>query len=331
MSAMTYVMSTLTDQLCAEYGAKEDWPAEVRSQFDKKISQVAADNFFGFDINPDLVKATKMNMVMNNDGSGNIIQLNTLEQPIRWPEDRKEAMKKAMKKPQDIVGVNTIGIFDCIVTNPPFGSKIPITDHGILEQFDLAHTWNLIQGQGWVMSKDKLRSSVPPEQIFIERIIQLLRPGGRAAIVLPDSIFSSPGLEFIRVWLMRKTRIVASIDLHADTFQPHNGTQCSVLIVEKKTEEEINIEEKTGQILDYEIFMAMIDHIGHDKRGNTLYVRDEDGNLVMEHKTQEVRETDANGNVTVRQETFDEKIINDQTPFVPEIFARWKKEQGIIW
>lgn len=331
VSAMTYVMATLTDQLCLEYGAKEDWPAEVRSQFDKKISQVAADNFFGFDINPDLVKATKMNMVMNNDGSGNIIQLNTLEQPIRWPEDRKKILKKAMKKPHEIVGINTIGIFDCIVTNPPFGSKIPITDHGILEQFDLAHTWNLIPGQGWVMSKDKLRSSVPPEQIFIERIVQLLRPGGRAAIVLPDSIFSSPGLEFIRVWLMRKTRIVASIDLHADTFQPHNGTQCSVLIVVKKTQEEIDIEEKTGQILDYEIFMAMIDQIGHDKRGNTIYVRDADGNLVMEHKSQVIRETDADGNVTMRQETFDEKIINDQTPFVPEIFARWKKEQGIEW
>ncbi|MBD5242168.1 MAG: type I restriction enzyme HsdR N-terminal domain-containing protein [Muribaculaceae bacterium] len=331
VSAMTYVMATLTEQLCVEYGAKEGWPAEVRSQFDKKISQVAADNFFGFDINPDLVKATKMNMVMNNDGSGNIIQLNTLEKPILWPEDRKETLKRAMKKPHEIVGIKTIGIFDCIVTNPPFGSKIPITDHGILEQFDLAHTWNVIPGQGWVMSKDKLRSSVPPEQIFIERIVQLLRPGGRAAVVLPDSIFSSPGLEFIRIWLMRKTRIVASIDLHADTFQPHNGTQCSVLIVEKKTEEEINIEERTGQILDYEIFMAMIDHIGHDKRGNTIYVRDADGNLVMEHKTQEVRETDADGNVTVRQETFDEKIINDQTLFVPEIFARWKKEQGIVW
>ena len=32
---------------------------------------MAAHNYFGFDINPDLVKATKMNMVMNNDGSGN--------------------------------------------------------------------------------------------------------------------------------------------------------------------------------------------------------------------------------------------------------------------
>lgn len=330
VSAMTFVMAKLTEQLCAEYGSKEDWPAEVRSQFDKKISQVAADNFFGFDINPDLVKATKMNMVMNNDGSGNIIQLNTLLPPISWQADRKTVLKKAMKTPHEITGVKSIGIFDCIVTNPPFGSKIPITDHGILEQFDLAHTWNFIPGRGWVMS-DKLRSSVPPEQIFIERIVQLLRPGGRAAIVLPDSIFSSPGLEFIRVWLIEHTRIIASVDLHADTFQPHNGTQCSILFVVKKTEEEKQQEKSAGAIIDYEVFMAMVDHIGHDKRGSTIYLRDADGNLIMEHKSHEVREVDASGNVQSRLEEFDEKIINDQTPFVADVFTQWKKSQGIEW
>jgi len=176
-----------------------------------------------------------------------------------------------------------------------------------------------------------LRRSVPPEQIFIERIIQLLKPGGRAAIVLPDSIFSSPGLEFIRMWLLRKTRIIASIDLHADTFQPHNGTQCSVLFIVKKTNEEISDEKESGQIADYEIFMAMIDHIGHDKRGNTIYKRDDDGNLIMEHKEANVREVDSDGHITYRQETFEEKIVNDQTILVADVFAKWKKEQGIVW
>jgi type I restriction-modification system DNA methylase subunit len=72
--------------------------------------------------------------------------------------------------------------YDVIVTNPPFGAKIPINDRQILEQFDLAHTWSFDSNNGWQMS-EQLRSSVPPEQIFIERIIQLLKPGGRAAIV----------------------------------------------------------------------------------------------------------------------------------------------------
>ena len=99
----------------------------------------------------------------------------------------------------------------------------------------------------------------------------------------------------------------------------------------KKTEEEKQQEKSAGAILDYEVFMAMVDHIGHDKRGSTIYLRDADGNLIMEHKSHEVREVDASGNVQSRLEEFDEKIINDQTPFVADVFTQWKKSQGIEW
>lgn len=330
VTAMNAVIAKLSNKMESQYGKKEDWVAEIRKAFDDKIAQVAAENFFGFDINPDLVKATKMNMVMNNDGSGNIIQLNTLLPPLLWPEDRRKTIQKAMIEPHSITNKDNIGVFDVIVTNPPFGSKIPIDDQQILEQYDLGHSWNKDKDGNWVMSTN-LRSSVPPEQVFIERIIQLLKPGGRAAIVLPDGIFSSPGLEFIRLWLIQNTRIVASIDLHADTFQPHNGTQCSILFVVKKTEEEKKSDMEAGQMLDYDIFMGMIDHIGHDKRGNVIYKRDDDGNLIMEQRETTVRELNEDGTVTYRKETFEEKIVNDQTTLVKDVFEKWKKEQGIEW
>ncbi len=330
VTAMNSVIAKLTAKMEQTYGNKEDWSGDIRKGFDDTISQIAAENFFGFDINPDLVKATKMNMVMNNDGSGNIIQLNTLLPPILWGDDRKKIIQKAMETPQPITNIRSIGVFDVIVTNPPFGSKIPISDQQILEQFDLGHSWDKDENGNWHKNIN-LRGSVPPEQIFIERIIQLLKPGGRAAIVLPDSIFSSPGLEFIRTWLLYNTRIIASIDLHADTFQPHNGTQCSVLFIVKKTESEKAEENRINQMPDYDIFMAMIEHIGHDKRGNTVYKRDDEGNFIMEHKEATVREVDHNGNITYRKESFDEKIINDQTILVADVFSKWKKEQGIIW
>lgn len=330
VTAMNAVIAKLTAKMESRYGVKEDWSADIRKAFDDTISQIAGENFFGFDINPDLVKATKMNMVMNNDGSGNIIQLNSLLPPILWHDDRKAVIRKAMDKPGDITNIKSIGIFDVIVTNPPFGSKIPIDDQQILEQFDLGHSWNKDDDGNWFKT-DNLRGSVPPEQIFIERIVQLLKPGGRAAIVLPDSIFSSPGLEFIRIWLLQNTRIVASIDLHVDTFQPHNGTQCSVLFLVKKTAEEKAEERALGQIPDYDIFMAMIEHVGHDKRGNTIYMRDEKGNFIMEHKEVDVREVDSEGNISYRKESFDEKIVNDQTILVADVFAKWKKGQGITW
>lgn len=333
VTAMNAVIAKINQQLQKEYGENvEDWEPVIRKAYNDKVAEIAEENFFGFDINPDLVRASKMNMVMNNDGSGNIIQLNTLLPPQEWGEEKKHLLEERLGCPRGtITNHRTIGLFDVIVTNPPFGSKIPINDQQILEQFEVAHIWSKDGAGNWQMAQSSLRSSVPPEQLFIERIIQLLRPAGRAAIVLPDSIFSSPGLEFIRVWLMRKTHIIASVDLHADTFQPHNGTQCSILFVVKKTDAEIREEQELGVIPDYNIFMVMVDHIGHDKRGNTVYRRDDEGNLILRHEENTVREVDAAGNVSYRRETFEEKIVNDQTPLVPEVFKRWKLENGIVW
>lgn len=124
---------------------------------------------------------------------------------------------------------------------------------------------------------------------------------------------------------------MASIDLHADTFQPHNGTQCSIIFVEKKSDEEMIQERLAGVVPDYDIFMAMIDHIGHDKRGNTVYKRDKEGNLVLNHIETKVREIDESGEPIYRNESFEEKVVNDQTVLVPPVFNQWKREQGIVW
>ena len=220
--------------------------------------------------------------------------------------------------------------FDVIVTNPPFGAKIPIKDHQILEQYDLAHIWNKNDDGVWEKT-NRLQSSVPPEQLFIERIIQFLKEGGRTAIVLPDSILGSPGLEYIRYWLIKYTKIIASIDLHADAFQPRNGTQCSILFLQKKTKEEITTEAIEGNIIDYDIFMTMIDHIGHDKRGSLIFKRDKEGNIVVLEVEEIVKEKDKEGNLIARREVSQEKIVNDQTIHVASIFTKWKNSQGITW
>lgn len=331
VTAMNKVIERLKERFEELYGEKASWNNEILKAYNEKISETAKENFFGFDINPDLVKATKMNMVMNNDGSGNIMQMNTLLPPQEWDENTKTHLADALHINKDnIKNHNTIGFFDVIVTNPPFGSKIPIRDTQILEQFDLGHIWQKDENGHWHQTS-RLQSSVPPEQLFIERILQLLKEGGRTAIVLPDSILGSPGLEYIRYWLIKKTRIVASVDLHADAFQPHNGTQCSILFLQKKTQKEIDNEEKSGQIIDYSIFMTMVDHIGHDKRGNIIFKRDEKGNVIITEREETVAERDSEGNVVYRKETRQEKGVNDQTVLVADVFAKWKKQEGIAW
>lgn len=307
VSAMTHVMNLVEKNFVEFYGERKNWSPEIIVQFRQEISDIAQKNFFGFDLNPDLVKATKMNMVMNNDGSGNILQTNSLLPPHEWSTEFKNRISNALEiSPDNFKNQNSIGLFDVIVTNPPYGSKIPIDDENILKQFELARIWNFDSEKNlWTMT-DNFQKSVPPEILFVERCTQFLKPGGRMGIVLPDSILGSPGLGYIRAWIIKNLKIIASLDLHADTFQPHNGTQTSVLILQKKTPEQIDFETRMGQIEDYEIFMVQVEKIGHDKRGNSVFKRDDDGNEILNDKG--------------------EKIIDDETSDVAKTFLVWKKK-----
>lgn len=326
-TAMSHAIEKLEDEFTKEIGIKrENWNDDIKRVFLDKISDMASTNYYGFDINPDLVKATKMNMVMNNDGSGNVLQCNSLLPPHEWSDEFKTRLSEALGvKKSEIRNSDSIGFFDVIVTNPPFGSKIPIKDEVILEQFDLAHIWNYDKKNNiWTMT-DKLQASVPPEILFIERCTQLLVPNGRMGIVLPDNILGAPGLGYVREWIMQNHRIVASIDLHADTFQPRNGTQTSVLILQKKDKSQKQKEKDEGVTPDYNIFMAMLEKIGHDKRGNTIFKRDNEGNEILIPDL--VGAITASGDNT----TLKKKVEDDQTVEVPSVFAAWKKQEGIKW
>lgn len=326
-TAMSHAIEKLEKEFSKEIGMeRKDWTNEINKIYMDKISEMALSNYYGFDINPDLVKATKMNMVMNNDGSGNVLQCNSLLPPHEWSDDFKTRLAEALGiRKNDIRNSESISLFDIIVTNPPFGSKIPIKDEAILEQFDLAHIWNFDKTKKeWTMT-DKLQASVPPEILFIERCTQFLVPNGRMGIVLPDNILGAPGLGYVREWILMNHKLIASIDLHVDTFQPRNGTQTSILILQKKTEEQKQKELAEGVVPDYHIFMAMVEKIGHDKRGNTIFKRDSQGNEILIPDIS--NSTIGDG----KSATFKKKVADDQTIDVPDLFSKWKKQEGIRW
>lgn len=332
--AMNSIIAALEEEVSRDSRKpKGKWSDDEKLLFQDRIKEIATSNFFGFDLNPDLVKATKMNMVMNNDGSGNIFQTDSLLPPHAWEANFRKDLSKALGiRESELRSSASLGFADVIVTNPPFGSKIPIKDPHILEQFDLGHIWehDKANRQHWIKT-NRLQSSVPPEHLFIERCLQFLKPGGRMGIVVPDSILGAPGLGYIRDWLIGKTRIIASVDLHADTFQPRNGTQTSVLFVQKKPEELIRKEEITGQMADYQIFMAMVDRVGHDKRGNPIFKRDNDGNEILFPDVQLMGlDALADGTLTTKIESK-KKVIDDQTTFVVEAFRKWCKQEGLSW
>lgn len=312
---------------------EKEWTDRQREIVRERIRDIAQQQFFGFDINPDLVKATKMNMVMNNDGSGNIFQNDSLSPPHEWSDEVKKNLCKffnlsrgSIRQPKDIA------LFDVVVTNPPFGTKLPIKDATILEQFDLSHIWKKNRNGG-IFKTDDLMSSRAPEVLFIERCWQFLKPNGCMAIVVPDAILGAPGLEYasIREWIIQHCRIVASVDLHQDTFQPHNGTQTSVLFLQKKTQQQIDEEFRTRKMENYNVFFAMVDKIGHDKRGNTIFKRDNFGNEILIPETNNLLVNNISDGTLTIQNLPKKKIIDDQTDAIANKFLEWKKSEGVGW
>lgn len=270
---------------------------QVESETKKRIQDVASTHLFGVDFNPVLVRAAQMNLVMHGDGSTNVFHANSLLPPGEWPDDEKNNVRRNVR----------LNHFDAILTNPPFGSNIPIDDPHILAQYELT------LGRG----------SVPPDQLFIERCLQLLRPGGRLAIVLPDSILTNPGLVGVRQWLLSRARVIASVDLPVETFQPHTGTQTSVLLLQKKTEREMTIEQAAGRPNQYEIFMARPRAVGHDRRGNTLYRRTPEGDLIERPEPHSVFRPGADGNTVVETVTRRRTVKHDELPNVCQRFREW--------
>lgn len=295
----------------------EKWKGDIKRAEPKvvaRIAKFAGSCIVGLDFNPELVKATKMNMVMNNDGAGGLFQANSLASPATWEEGLRD---RAL-----------MGKIDLIFTNPPFGSKIPVDDPAILEKYDLGHAWSYDErADAWVMGEG-IQKSQPPEILFIERCIKFLKPGtGRVAMVLPDGILGSPGLGYVRQWILKHTQVLASVDLHPDTFQPNVSVQTSVLVLQRKTEQLVALEEAAGHMNDYNIFMAVANHVGHDKRGNTTYVRDKKGNEVVEETEKKFKEYE-DGQIVYKTQKTLTKVVDDNTLQIAQEFRKWLSEQN---
>ena len=273
---------------------------------------------FGIDLNPALIRAAKMNMVMNNDGSGGLFQANTLENPHRWSTELRETIP--------------LGSIDVIVSNPPFGAKIPIDDEEILSQYDLAAVWDKDKEGVWSIRVDNhnnriLQKSQPPEVLFIERALQLLKPGtGRMAMVIPNGILNNPGNAYIRNWILKRAQILAIVDMQRDLFQPKNDTQTSMVLMRRLDTNEVAEAEATG--LDYPVFMAVAEKIGHDKRGNVIYRRTADGEDALIKRIETISEIDQKtGSEVVRQIEITERQIDDELGEVAEAYHLWLEAQ----
>ncbi|MCC6156483.1 MAG: type I restriction enzyme HsdR N-terminal domain-containing protein [Deltaproteobacteria bacterium] len=309
--ALNHVIQKIRVTEARKWRDKEHPTEREQTELLRRIKEYCDAKIVGLDFNPNLVRATKMNMVMNNDGEGGLYQANSLGNPVLWEEKLRSR--------------NLLGRVDLIFTNPPFGSKIRIDDPAILEQYEIAKVYDYDDNADTFSPRNPvaLQRALPPEILAIERCVSFLKPGtGRVAIVLPDGILGAPGLGYVREWILTNTRVLASIDLHPDTFQPRNSTQTSVLVLQRKRFDEIALERATGEKNDYSVFMSLANHVGHDKRGNTTYVRDADGNEIVREEDELIKEH-GNGHPVYRRQKTMNKVEDDNTREIANAFRSW--------
>jgi len=279
--------------------------AEEKALFDQ--IHEAGYTIFGTDFNANLVKAAQMNMIMNNDGRGGLFSVNSLKDPNQWPKDVYQKIQ--------------LGSMDFVMANPPFGAKIKIDNSEILEQYDLAHGWSKSENGRWQMEAN-VRNAMEPEVLFVERCVRLLKPGtGKCGIVLPDSILSNPGYANVRYWILQNCQVLASVDLPVETFLPRTGTQTSVLILRRKSDQEKLMESMSGQMAHYEIFMANVKKVGKDRRGNFIYKKDEKGREIVD-RTLYKPFTESNILDFLPSVETTGRIVDDELPIVSELFLR---------
>ena len=163
----------------------------------------------------------------------------------------------------------------CVASNPPFGTKITVKDHKILDNFDLAKVSSR-SNTFFPIHKIARRS---PDILFVEQNVKLLVPDkGRLSIVLPYQILSGPQTMYVRDWLMKNTVIQSIIDLPGETFQPHTGTKTCLVTLKRRAK----VIEELSEIDDYPIFMSIPKWIGHDRRGKPVYKKSIDGKQTNE-------------------------------------------------
>lgn len=211
-----------------------------------RLWELANRCIYGCDANDRMARTSKMNMIMHGDGHGGVHHHN------------------------GFLNVNGIfeGRFDIILTNPPFGANVEPTDR--ITEGDLRTTPEQIRrytrayGDAYKASQERIKKAldakapigslfdlpsrgdakrklgkIKTEILFIERCLDLLKPGGRLGIVLPEGIFNNPSLQYVREFCEDRARILAVVSLPQEAFNAAGATvKASLLFVQKFTDGE---------------------------------------------------------------------------------------------
>ena len=224
---MVEAMKLITKELKYKQKDKIKSSRQIKQKFedlflpDHNENKWAKDYLYASEINPDLGTASKVNMILHGDGSTNIFIKDGLLPFRNYVKETSPNFLETSFLDNLYSEKEVNGKFDVVVSNPPFSVDLDTqTQREVKKVFVFG---------------DKKNS----ENLFIERYYQLLKEGGRLAVVLPESVFDTTENKYIRLFIFKYFNVKAVVSLPQITFEPFTSTKTSLLFAQKKTKNQV--------------------------------------------------------------------------------------------
>jgi type I restriction-modification system DNA methylase subunit len=262
----------------------------------------AEKKLFGIEINEQIARTAKMNMIIHDDGHTNVVAADGLLPPSEMVKRHAEFKADSM---------------DFIITNPPFGSSIKQTEKAYFSQYRLAN-----KSIDWLNPKSiaSKRPAQDTEVLFMEQCHTYLRAGGYLAIVIPDGILTNSSMQYVRDELEANFRIVAVISMPQTAFAATGAAvKSSVLFLRKHSEKQTQAIQNLRQRLQDEAKKR------YDFTKQYKVLEDEKKDTIK-------RQTGFKGTELARRAALQLTALNESTPDKKlsiedtDAYAEWKKQ-----
>ena len=198
---------------------------------------------WGFDQDPRALRVARVMLAASDQETARVMRVDSLRRPERRRRPKAAAVLEDLMRTQE----PSFRGFDVVLTNPPFAGDVGS---------DYADAYELARGH-----------RVERDVLFLERCVELLKPHGRLAIVLPHNKVGAEQWAYLRSWLLERVAVVAVLGLGRNTFRPHTSQKACVVIGCKRPK-------PTSPHPEEEILFFISERDGRDHRGRLALTPD---------------------------------------------------------
>lgn len=295
----------ICDPFCGTGGMLTESFKHIRTYCNDKYpsldtTEIAKKVIYGYDIIESNVGKTKINMTLAEDGYSIIEQRDSL------------------------TTLNEYDKFDYIITNVPYGEG---QKDGIVKNLNNIKLVNETNDRTLIINKirtfERDNNTQKLEYNALIKVVQILKEGGKAIVIIPDGILENPSFARMREWLLVKCKIDMIISLPKYAFAPYTKEKTYAVFLQKRRSYDEKMIETLNDIEeDEKIYAYILDNDGYansDKQYETL-LKDENGKP-MHNEVAEYFDNDGEFHTSLI-----EQICKSRQEDVEEHFDEWGKK-----